>query len=221
MLGIAAIGLVVLFVKKTSREITAPIAAVSLMTVVYWLGLVAARFTIDTDQIYTRFTMPVYPLVVVVLILIISSAARTIHFKISYLMLVFITVASLAWSIKRYDFSAHAWSPNLSQRTQIIERITRPGDLLIGDGAREYNLFLGRTVLQLPSGSGTTPLSPELISQLAYRWSGRFDRVLLVLSSRLDASQYGQYVATLSSGVDNWTPVYRDTNIIVYVITSR
>lgn len=189
---------------------------------IYWLGLVAARLLIDTDRVYSRFTMPVYPLFVVIAVVIIAAALKQYGRTIVSAGLILIFIAATTWSTKEYDFGIESFAANPSARTKLIAELTTDRDLIVGPGAREYNLFLGRSVIHISDDVGTPRLSPELISSIAYTWSNRVDRAWLALPRDIDASEYGQFAADLSHHTyESWTPAYINDTLILYVITGR
>jgi len=195
------------------------IAGVALL---YWLGLVAARALIDTDDIYTRFTMPVYPLAVIALTGLITTAAAFFGGRTSQALAAILIVSGALWTIRAYDFSAQAWSPNISERTRIVETRTTPSDLIIGNGSREYALFLGRSVMQLPANSPSRQLTPEFLSVVTERWAQQVDRILIALTPELHPEEYGEYAAALSRGaISAWKPIFASPAIILYEVSSR
>jgi hypothetical protein len=166
--------------------------------------------------------MPVYPLAVLFSVVVIAWAAKTLNRRAVTAALIVLTLVSVAWSVKTYDFSGPAYTPKPSSRTKLVAQLTTDRDLIVGNAAREYNLFLGRTVIQISDDTNAIQLTPETISALAYRWSGKIGRVVLALSPGLEASSYGQFAADLSNRqFEQWTPLHQNPSLIVYVITER
>lgn len=221
VLTVTVAAVVLLLRQPAQRQQLLLLTPIALMFVVYVLGLVAARFFIDTDRIHTRFAMPVYPLAVLLCVTIFSWAVKTFDRRAAIIMLSALTIAAVAWSVKTYDFTSPGYTPKPSARTKLIAELTTDRDLIIGDRAREYNLFLGRAVIQLHGKAEATRLTLELLKTLKQRWDKKFDRLVLALSPNAGSLNYGPFVAVASQN-DLQSPslqlLKRDTQLKIYQV---
>lgn len=221
LIGLAGLGLLLLAQRRKWRQLRI-IAGLAAVGGIYWIGLVAARSLIHTDDIYTRFTMPVYPMIVAAIVVAIAAAAELFGKKWRNALLAFMAVTALSWSVKTFDFGAGAWAPTISQRTQAIEAQTKPTDLIIGNGSREYALFLGRKVVHLPASRPEFFLTPERITMLKEQSAKRADQAWLALTPGLDPKEYGDYAAALSNqAFEPWQPRYVSPAILLYDLSGR
>ena len=177
------------------RHLIVPVA----VTVVYIIGLIAARALIDTDRIHTRFLAPVYPLVIVTFIVLIDAAARCSNSRARTIILSAIAVVSIGWTIKTYDFRAGPYVMPGSHASRWAETSTTSRDLIIGNNAAEFAFRYGYMVIRLGREAHDMKLTPELLAAVTDRWQNSFDRIFIALTPNLDARRYGDYTAAISN----------------------
>ncbi len=202
--------------------LTAPLGSSVVVVGAFLLGLILARSVVDTDPIYSRFVAPVFPALVVALVLLAYRGLRIFHRSAPVFAMTLLAAVSVGLAVKSYDFGAGTYSEPETARIAWIREQTTPRDLLVGDHAPEYTLFLGRTSLYLAGDQYADRLSPDMLDALALRWRGQFDRVLLTLTPNLDAGRYGDYAAALSANtIDSWGPAAFSSKLIVYDLAQR
>lgn len=193
------------------------------LAVVFLLGLVAARWTIDTDTIYTRFTVPIYPTIVVLILTVIASVSRMFGQPVRATFMIILIGLSLGWTIKAYDFGREPYRPIPATRAAWVLAHTTPNDLIVGDHAPEYLLFARRNVMRISGNAAAPRLTPDDLDRLRSRWTGMVERVLFVLTPNLDPVEYGDFAAQLSRKAmidDRLTLVHDGEKILVYQLRS-
>lgn len=183
--------------KKINQRYLVPLLSVIAM---YLLGLIVTRWFIDTDPVHTRFTMAVYPLIVVVIVLLIATAARSMSRMAMAATLLLIAALSIGWTIKAYDFGIGPYAIQETSRAQWISQHTTNGDLLIGDHAAEYNLYLDRTVVRLSGDANHSETTVNTLNALVEKWKPQFQHLYLTLTPNLDPNDYGELMSRLSRG---------------------
>lgn len=188
--------------------------------VVYALGLIAARALIDTDRIHTRFLAPVFPLAIIAFVTLIDAATRYINLRARTIVLSLIAMASIAWTIKAYDFHAGPYVMPGSPAARWAVTTTTSRDLVIGNNAAEFAFRYGYTVIRLGREMHDPKLTPELLATVTERWRGSFDRIFIALTPNLDARRYGDYTATISdkNPPNNLTFVDERPGQVVYLV---
>lgn len=185
--------------RRRSPSVPTSIAPLLIVAFTYLAGLTLARWLVETDRIYSRFTVPAYPLLVAAGVMLIHRNLSAWRRGTAALVLVTLSIVAVGWSVKRYDFSTPAYRAQPSTRTRIVEQQTTRRDLIVGPAAREYILFLDRHVMTLDDNPSVW-LTSERLAAIGQRWHGPFNRIVVALTPDLDPMRYGAFTADLSRG---------------------
>lgn len=200
MLAMVALVLLIIFLKRKSQNHLSDLIYLVLTVFVYELALISARFFVDTDRINSRFTMPIYPVLVLVFTVLLFRGLVLIKSGVAPIFMSVLALLAVGWSVKAYDFSAASYSVKPPSRVAFVGQQTTDRDLIISNRGREFAFYLGRTAIQLSDDTGSPKLTPEILATLKNRWSQRFDRIIIALRPDLDPVKFGNYTAALSRG---------------------
>jgi 4-amino-4-deoxy-L-arabinose transferase-like glycosyltransferase len=202
---------------RLSKKFRSETGVLLLVTLAFIVGLIAARLTIDTDRIYTRFVMPVYPTIIMAIVLMLHETTKHLRQIRQFIIPSIIALAAIAYSVKQYNFSAGTYRTEPSSRANVVSSLTTNRDLIIGNHAPEYTLYLERASIRLRSTTQDPELTPELLTIQHQRWSQYFYHIYLALSPNLDQDQYGSFAASLSrkTGISADLRLITDTRSLV------
>ncbi|MFC1662980.1 ArnT family glycosyltransferase [Patescibacteria group bacterium] len=200
---------------RSWKKISWPLIAAA----TYTIGLIVIRSVVHVDRIYTRYLMPIYPLIIFIVIILLWDAIKIINGRWANIAMGIAAIIFLAWGIKTYDFQAGKFQAEPTYRARVVQKQTTENDLIIGNIAREYNLYLGRDVIQLYSDERSPQLTTELTRELTHKWSSAYNRIIIAVTPDLHAESYGEYVASLSRGEKNDLELLEQTDrVIVYEV---